>query len=327
MTAKRSDAAGVRHPTDPRPAPQGAAGGHRAARVVIAAMLGNLVIAAAKFTAAVFTGSSAMLSEGIHSVVDTGNQGLLLVGDRRSRKPPDELHPFGYGRELYFWSLVVAIVLFGLGGGLSLYEGITHLRHPVEQRDPLWNYVVLVVAFAAEGASLSVALREFRRRWAATPLWRGFRASKDPRIFVPLAEDVAALLGLTVALLGVFLTRRLAMPVCDALSSILIGLILGAVALILAGETRGLLVGEPADPRIVRRIHAAAAEDPVVRGVRQVLTIHASPDQIFLNLAVYFRRDQSVDQVAAAVERLKRRVKDIDPRIMRIFVEVESQPG
>jgi len=317
----------VRHRSAAQPHLQEPESSHRATRAVFAAMLGNLCIAAAKFIAAAFTGSSAMLSEGIHSVVDTGNQALLLVGDRRSRRPPDELHPFGHGRELYFWSLVVAIVLFGFGGGLSLYEGILHLRRAPEPGDPVWNYVVLAVAFAAEGASLSVALRELRRRWGTTPLWRSFRASKDPRIFVPLAEDVAALLGLTVALIGVLLSQLLAMPVFDALSSMLIGVILGAVALILATETRGLLVGERADARIMRRIHAAAAHDPAVKEVRQALTIHTSPDQIYLNLAVYFRRNVSIEEMAAAVERLKRRVKAADPRIARIFVEVEWRPN
>lgn len=301
-------------------------GSRRAIRAVVAAMLGNLFIAAAKFTAALFTGSSAMLSEGIHSLVDTGNQALLLVGDRRSRKPPDEHHPFGYGRELYFWSLVVAIVLFGVGGGLSLYEGVTHLGRAVEQRNPLWNYAVLAVAFVAEGASLRVALHEFRRRWKDTPLWKAFRASKDPRIFVPMAEDVAALLGLTVALIGVVLARALSMPVLDAVSSIVIGMILGAVALILAAETRGLLVGEPADERILRCIDEAVRADPAIRGVRQALTIHTSPDHIFMNLEVSFRRDQSVDHIAAAVEGLKERIKAIDPRIAHVFVEIDWQP-
>jgi cation diffusion facilitator family transporter len=301
-------------------------GSRRAIRAVVAAMLGNLFIAAAKFTAALFTGSSAMLSEGIHSLVDTGNQALLLVGDRRSRKPPDEHHPFGYGRELYFWSLVVAIVLFGVGGGLSLYEGVMHLGRPVEQRDPLWNYAVLAFAFVAEGASLRVALHEFRRRWKGTPLWRAFRASKDPRIFVPLAEDVAALLGLTVVLIGLVLAHTLNMPVLDAVSSIVIGMILGAVALILAAETRGLLVGEPADQRILRCIEDAARADPAIRGVRQVLTIHTSPDYIFLNLEVSLRRDLSVEQIAAAVQRLKESIRAIDPRIAHVFVEIDWHP-
>jgi len=310
-----------------KPHLQGTEGNRRATRAVIAAMLGNLCIAAAKFLAAGFSGSSAMLSEGIHSVLDTGNQALLLVGDRRSRKPPDDLHPFGHGRELYFWSLVVAIVLFGVGGGLSIYQGIIHLRHAPEPGNPVWNYVVLAVAFAAESASLSVALRELRRRWGKTSLWRSFRASKDPRVFVPLAEDIAALLGLTVALIGVLLSQLLEMPVFDAVSSMLIGLILAAVALVLATETRGLLVGERADARILRRIHSAAARDPAVKEIRQALTIHTSPDQIYLNLAVDFRRNVSIAEMSAAVERLKRRVEAADPRIARIFVEVEWHRG
>ena len=298
-----------------------------AIRAVIAAMLGNVLIAAAKFVAAAVTGSSAMLSEGIHSVVDTGNQALLLVGDRRSRKAPDERHPFGYGRELYFWSLVVAIVLFGVGGGLSMYEGFAAVRRGGEARDPLWSYVVLGVAFVSESASLSVAWREFRRLQGTRTIWQAFTDSKDPRIFVPLAEDCAALLGIAVAFAGIWLSRRLAVPALDGVSSMVIGLILGAVALLLAGETRGLLVGERADQRILRRVRDAAGDDPDVLEISHALTVHMGPDEIVLNLGVYFRPDQSIQQVAAAAERLKARIRAVDGRISRVFVEIAPWPA
>lgn len=294
-------------------------------RTVVAAMLANLVIALAKFVTAGITGSSAMLSEGIHSLLDTGNQGLLLLGDRRSRKPPDERHPFGYGRELYFWSLIVAIVLFGMGGGLSLYEGIAHLAPATAPSDPSWNYVVLVVAFAAEGMSLRIAMREFLRRKEDVSLWRAFRASKDPRIFVPLAEDVAALAGIVVAFFGVFLSQRLGSSVFDAISSLVIGLILGAVALLLAAETRGLLVGEAADERVLRRIRHVACQDPAVLEIRHAVTLQLGPEEVLLNLGVHFRPGQSVRQVATAIRRLEQHIRAAERRITCIFVEVEPR--
>ncbi len=291
-------------------------------RIIFTAILANLLIAAAKFTAAAFTGSSAMLSEGIHSVADAGNEALLLIGDRFSRRPADDAHPFGHGRELYFWSLIVAIVLFGLGCGLSIYEGIAHLQHPAEHGRHLWNYAVLAVSFVAEGVSWAVAFREFsHRRPAGRSLWQSFRDSKDPRVFVPLAEDTAALLGLTVALLGVALSQWLGRPEIDAAASIVIGLVLGVVALVLAGETRSLLVGEPAGEHIVQCIRQAAAADAAVAGVERVMTIHSSPDEIFLALTVHFRDGQSLAGLAHAVDALKRRITAADPRITRIFVE------
>jgi len=295
-------------------------------RVIFTAIVANLSIAAAKFVAAAFTGSAAMLSEGIHSVADTGNQALLLVGDRLSRRPADEAHPFGYGRELYFWSLVVAMVLFGVGGGLSVYEGIAHLKHPAERGRDIWNYAVLAISFAAEGMSFTVAFREFnRRRRGDRSLWRSFLDSKDPRVFVPLAEDTAALLGLTIAFLGVSLSHWLGRPEIDAASSIVIGLLLGVVAVVLAGETRSLLVGEPASEHIVGCIRDAAAADPAVVQVERILTIHSSPDEIFLALIVRFRDGQTVAELARAVDELKRRISAADPRITRMFVE--PRPG
>ena len=288
-------------------------------------MLANLVIAVAKFSAAAVTGSSAMLSEGIHSVVDTGNQGLLLIGEWRARKPADEQHPFGYGRELYFWSLVVALVLFGVGGGVSVYEGVRHAGGQ-PHKNPFWNYVVLAVAFAAEGTSFVIALRALRRRKGAMPLWRAFRASKDPRVFVPLAEDTAALVGIAVAATGIFLSHRLGVRALDAASSVVIGLTLGAVAVLLASETRGLLVGERANEQVVRRIRDAALQDPAVIEIHQVVTLHVGPDAIILNLGARFRPGQPVEDVAAAIERLEQRVRQADWRVTHVFVELKTGP-
>ena len=292
-------------------------------RVVLAAMFANLAIAIAKFVAAAFTGSSAMLAEGIHSVADTGNQSLLLIGERLSRKPPDAEHPFGHGRELYFWSLVVAIVLFGLGGGLSFYQGYAHLGQSEAIGNAAWSYAVLGVSFAAEGASWIVAMREFERRRGNRAAWRAFRESKDPRVFIPLAEDTAALLGLTAAFAGVFLSRHFSMPALDAVASMVIGVILAVVALVLARETRSLIVGEPASENTVRAIRDAVAADPAVAGVDEVVTMHSSPDSIFLNVEVRFRADARVSELAKAIERVRHRIRAVDRRISRVFVEVK----
>lgn len=290
--------------------------------VVWAAMGANFVIMVAKFTAAAVTGSSAMVSEGIHSLADTGNQGLLLVGDHRSRRPPDETHPFGYGQEVYFWSLVVSIVLFGLGGGLSFYEGISHVRAAhAELADPTWNYVVLAVAFVVELAAFGYAAHEFRRRYRGRPVWEALRTSKDPLLFVPLAEDAAALAGIVVAFLGVFLSHRLGMPVLDGVASMVIGGILAAVALFLAWETRGLLVGERMDERLVGELREIVEADPAVAEVVRVLTMHLGPDEILLNLEVGFDGGGFSDGLPGVLARLERRVREKHPRITRIFVE------
>ena len=234
-----------------RAAPR-AAHAQRQPITVYGAIASNLLIAATKFVAAFFSGSSAMLSEGIHSMVDTGNQALLLLGIHRSAKPPDESHPFGYGQELYFWSLVVAIILFGLGGGMSLYEGIIHFLEPEPLQDPLWNYVTLGAAVVFEGSSFLIALRELSRAENGKPLWTAVRASKDPTIFVVLFEDAAALLGILIAFLGIFSAHYYHNPRFDGVASMLIGATLVAVSIVLASECKGLLLGESVDPSIAR---------------------------------------------------------------------------
>ncbi|MGD1994190.1 MAG: cation diffusion facilitator family transporter, partial [Anaerolineae bacterium] len=229
------------------------AGGSSAKPVTIyAAIAANFLIAVSKFIVAGITGSSAMLSEGIHSVADTGNQALLLLGIRLSKRPSDADHPFGHGKELYFWSLIVAIVLFGVGGGISLYEGIIHLQHPAELGDPTWNYVVLGMATVFESFAFVIAFRELVRAAGQKSMWQAVRESKDPTIFVVLFEDAAALAGLIVAFLGVFLGHQLDMPILDAISSLVIAVILMSVAAFLAYESRLLLLGEAADPEIVQ---------------------------------------------------------------------------
>ena len=241
---------------------------------IFAAIAGNVAIAITKLIAAYFTGSAAMLSEGIHSLVDTGNGGLLLLGIRMSRKPADANHPFGRGKELYFWSLVVAILIFALGGGMSVYEGVTHMLHHQPPSDPTWNYVVLGFAFVFEGGSSFFALRAFRKEMSGQGVFRTIRDSKDPTTFTVLFEDTAALLGLIVAFLGIFLGHWFHNPYLDGVASIIIGLILAVVAGFLAYESKGLLIGEGVDQKTLASIRELAGADESVAEVRKSLTMH-----------------------------------------------------
>ena len=292
-------------------------------RAVVAAMIANAVVAVAKFGASAITGSSAMLSEGIHSVADTGNQALLLLGNRRSRRPADHRHPFGYGPELYFWSLIVAMILFGLGGGFSMYEGISHLKHPKLPQNPGWNYGVLAVAFVVEALALRVALKQLGGKGSGKRLGQRIRESKDPRVFVPVAEDVSALVGVVVAFLGIYLARALNAPVLDAVASIIIGLLLAAVAVFLGSETRALLVGEAISDEFNRRVQRICVEDEAVDRVVRVLGVYLGPDEILLALGLKFRPGYEVEEAAVVVERIEATIRAEDPRVTRVFVEPE----
>ena len=292
--------------------------------VIYAAIGSNSIIAVAKFVVALLSGSAAMLAEGIHSVADTGNECLLLLGQKQSHRPADESHPFGYGKDLYFWSLIVAIVLFGIGGGMSVYEGITHLQHPEVIEDPIWNYVVLGIAFVAEGTSWTIALKKFLPTIEEESFWHALRTSKDPTVVTVLCEDTAALLGLTVAFLGVFLGHQFNSPYPDGIASIVIGLILAIIAGFLAYESRGLLVGETADPGVVNHIHALVGADKAVIQVARPLTMHLGPDQILLNLDVRFHRELSAGELAEAVGRLENKIRQAHPHIKHIFIEANA---
>jgi cation diffusion facilitator family transporter len=298
-----------------------AAGGSKA--VIYAAIGGNLAIAATKFAAAAATGSSAMLSEGVHSLVDTGNGLLLLWGLRRSSRPPDEGHPFGHGKELYFWTLVVAVLIFAVGGGVSLYEGIEHLRHPRPVVNPVVNYVVLGLAAVFEGFAWAVAFREFRRTKGERGYLAAVRASKDPTTFTVLFEDTAALLGLAVAFLGVSLGHALGLPVLDGAASVVIGLILGAVAVFLARESKGLLIGEGLDPRTRAEIEKFAADDPDIDRLVRALSMHLGPDEVLLTLEVEFRPGLSAAGVAAAIDRLDRAIRGRHSEVRHLFIEAQ----
>jgi cation diffusion facilitator family transporter len=290
---------------------------------IFAAIAGNLAIAATKLVAAFFTGSSAMLSEGIHSLVDTGNGGLLLFGMRRSQKPPDANHPFGHGKELYFWSLVVAILIFALGGGMSVYEGVTHLAH-AELHDPTWNYVVLGFAIVFEGISFYFAFKAFRKEMTGDGVLKTIRASKDPTTFTVLFEDVAAMLGLIVAFFGIFLGHQLNNPYLDGVASIVIGAILAVVAGFLAYESKGLLIGEGVDPNVLDSIRSLVGADPAVAGIKKSLTMHFGPSEVLLTLDVRFKKHLRAEEIAEAVNRLERSIRAQHPEIKHIFIEAKS---
>ncbi|MEL6580162.1 MAG: cation diffusion facilitator family transporter [Cyanobacteria bacterium J06621_12] len=295
-----------------------------AKKTIYAAMAANFAIAIIKFIAASVTGSSAMLSEGIHSVVDTGNELLLLWGLRLSKKPADDSHPFGYGQELYFWTLIVALFIFAIGGGMSIYEGIEHVNHPEPLTDPRWNYGVLGLAVIFEGYSWNVALQEFLRSKGEESFWQGIRASKDPTIFTILFEDTAALIGLFVAFIGVLGGHLLNNVYLDGAASIVIGVILCGVALLLASESKGLLIGEGAKPEVVTNIRKITNNDPAVEKVIKVLTLHFGPQEILLNLEIKFVDELETEKLAIAVERLESSIRSQHSEIQNIFIEAKS---
>ncbi len=294
---------------------------------IYGAIVANFAIAVTKFVAAFFTGSSAMISEGIHSLVDTGNQFLLLLGLKRSQQPADANHPFGYGKELYFWGLIVAVALFSLGGGLSFYEGISHLRHPAPLTDPTWNYVVLALAFVFEGISWRVAMREFRKGIGEGSVWSSLRTSKDPAIYTVVVEDTAALAGLIVAALGIWLGHTFENPALDGIASMVIGVILAGVAAFLVYESRGLIIGESAAPEVVAGVQRLAGADRAVQHARPPLTMHLGPAQILANLELEFLPDLETDEVAAAVERIEQAILHEYPEVQQIYIETKAFRG
>ncbi|MDR6849861.1 MAG: cation diffusion facilitator family transporter [Sphingomonas sp.] len=293
--------------------------------VVIAALFANLGIALAKFVAAAITGSSAMLTEGFHSVVDSFNQLLLLYGQHRGRRPPDEAHPFGYGRELYFWSFVVAILIFGVGAGVSIYEGWVHILEPEPLHDPLVNYIVLGVSFALEGGSWFVAVREFAAANRGKGWWAAVRKSKDPAGFIVLFEDSAAIAGLIVAGVGVWASQAWGDPRIDGAASIVIGVILGIVAALLAREAKGLLIGEGADPAVVAKVRAIVAARPEITAVNHVRTIHTAPDSIFVAISADFRDQITMGDAETLIETIETELKAAEPMLSSIYIRPEKR--
>ncbi|MGI6853986.1 cation diffusion facilitator family transporter [Mesorhizobium sp. 1B3] len=293
-------------------------------KVIYAALAGNLLIALTKFAAAFLTGSSAMLSEGVHSLVDTGNGLLLLHGLRRSARPPDLLHPFGYGRELYFWSFIVALLVFALGAGVAFYEGIMHMLDPVAVENPMVNYVVLGLCFLFEGASWWVARKEFARGKGRLGYLEAVRRSKDPSVYTVLFEDSAALLGLAFAFAGILAAELTGIHELDGAASIGISLILGLTAIFLARESKGLLMGEPALPDVQEAILAAARADPAVEAVNGLLTTHIGPEQIVANLSIEFADHLTAPEIEACVERIEARLAREVPQVNALFVKPQT---
>lgn len=297
----------------------------RANIVLFGALAANLGIAIAKFIAAGATGSSSMLSEGFHSLVDSGNQVLLLYGTRKSRRPPDAKHPFGYGRELYFWSLIVAILIFAFGAGISTYEGWVHIREPEPLRDPTVNYIVLGIALLLEGASWAIAVKEFAKSEGAGGWWRKIRDSKDPASFIVLFEDSAALAGLGVAGLGIWASHHWQEPRIDGLASMVIGLILACVAILLLREAKGLLIGERAAPAITEQVRRTVAARPGVNAVNHVRTVHSAPRSVFVALSVDFDDDMTMREGMALIEDLESELKSALPELSSIYIRPERQ--
>lgn len=299
-----------------------ASGGSK--RAIYAALVGNSLIAITKFAASAHTGSSAMLSEAVHSLVDTGNQWLLLYGLKRSKRPADREHPFGYGMEEYFWAFVVAILIFGLGAGISFYEGLKRVMEPHELGDPFVNYIVLSMAILFEGGSWWIAFREFRKGKGKRGWMAEIRHSKDPTKFTVLFEDSAAMLGLVVAMIGIALAQYLHMPVLDGAASIAIGVILATTAALLAYECKGLLIGEAASPAVIVSIRKTASAQEGVDAVNEVLTMHLGPEDILANLSLDFADGLSSEQVEATITGLEQAIKAEHPQVKRIFIEAQS---
>ena len=289
-------------------------------RTLVVALLANLGIAISKFIAAAITGSSAMLTEGVHSVVDSVNQLLLMWGRRAAKRPPDRLHPFGYGRELYFWSFVVAVLVFSVGAGVSVYEGIIHILHPEPAVSPVIAYAVLLIAFGLEGWSTIEAYRDFKEAKGRLGWFEAVRRSKDPPGFIVLLENGAAMAGIIAAAIGLMLSQLTGDPFFDGAASVVIGVILGLTAMLLAYESKGLLIGEAADPVLVDNLHALACSQVGVVGVGDVLTVHSSPDQITVMMNVDFRNDLPAGEVERIVCWVEEEAQRRWPAVRRLFV-------
>lgn len=294
-------------------------------KVIYAALLGNALISVTKFAAAGMTGSSAMLSEGIHSLVDTGNQILLLYGIKRAAKPADDEFPFGHGKEIYFWSFVVAILIFALGGGISIYEGIKHLNDPKAISNPFINYTVLGLAMVFEGAAWMFAFKEFTRVKGKWGYIEAIKRAKDPSIFVVLFEDTAAMLGLMIAFAGVALSQYTGILIFDSIASILIGFILVGTAIWLAYETKSLLIGESANQATIKGVRAILQANDSIDHVNEVLTMHMGPDFILANISVDFDNVKTADDIEKVVAMIDKTIKHEFPQIKRIFIEAEKR--
>jgi cation diffusion facilitator family transporter len=298
-------------------------------QAVYAALIGNLLVAATKTVAALWTGSSAMTSEAIHSFVDSGNEILLLYGQHRASRPPDAEHPLGHGRELYFWSFIVALLIFAIGSGVSLYQGIAHIRQPEPIQDPWINYLVLAIALLFEGGSWVISVKQFRSTTARGRLglydfYEAFRKSKDPPSFMVLFEDTAALLGIVLAAAGTFAATHWGMPQLDGVASVLIGCVLGATAIVLARESKSLLVGESASGELTKSIMDIAARNPAVLRVNGMLTAQLAPDQILVALSLEFSDNLRVPELEERVIEIERSIRARHGEVIALFVKPQT---
>lgn len=296
----------------------------RANKSIYSALAANLLIAVTKFIAGAFTNSSSMIAEGIHSTVDTSNQLLLLYGLKRSTKPPDQYRPFGYGKELYFWSFIVSIMIFGLGGVVSISQGITHIRHPEVLVNPGWNYAVLALSFAFEGASLIIAIKEFDKTRKGLPWWKAIVKSKDPSGFLVLFEDGAAVLGLLIVFVLMVFSHNLNMPVLDGLASVLVGALLIFVSLILARESRSLLMGEGLSPETQKKIKDLTESDEDVIEVKSILSTYQSPKEVLLVLILTFQPNLDTEDLTNAIDRLREKIKNEYDVIKFVIIQPQS---
>jgi cation diffusion facilitator family transporter len=305
--------------------PDSVAAHFKANIVLYGALAANLGITVAKFAAAAISGSSSMLTEGVHSLVDSGNQVLLLYGQKRASRKPDPTHPFGYGRELYFWAFVVAILIFAVGAGVSIYEGIVHIAAPHPIENPTLNYVVLGIAALMEGASWSLAVREFNRGRGKQTWWQAVHRSKDPPGFIVLFEDSAALIGLVIAAVGIWASIHYADPRIDGVASVLIGCVLAGVAVLLARESKELLIGEAADPVLIAQIREVLDGHPRIDAVNHIRTIHTSPQAIFVAISADFADDLMMGDAETLIEDLECRMKTLSPWITSIYIRPEKR--
>jgi cation diffusion facilitator family transporter len=315
----------------PRPTahnvPKNAITGQNSKKVIFAALGGNAAIAVTKFAAAAYTGSAAMLSEAVHSLVDTGNQMLLLLGIKRASRPPSVDHPFGQGLELYFWAFVVAVLIFGFGAGVSIFHGVEKIRHPHPIENAWVNYLILLLAILFEGAVWAVALDAFRAEKEKKGWLEAVRFSKDPTIFTVLFEDTAALLGLLTALLGVFLAQTLDMPVLDGVASLVIGLILAVTAAFLGYECQSLLTGEGVDKATRSSLKRLIIDQPGVERINELLTMYFGPNNVLLAISCDFENTLSAESVEQTVSELERRLKEAHAEVQRVFIEAQSFEG
>jgi len=290
---------------------------------IYSALAANLLIAITKFIAGAFTNSSSMISEGIHSTVDTTNQLLLLYGLKRSKKAADQFHPFGYGKELYFWSFVVSILIFGLGGALSIYQGIAHIREPELIKDPVWNYVVLVLSLIFEGTSLIIALKAFNKTRNGMGWWDAIIKSKDPSSFLVVFEDGAAVAGLIIVMILMGLSHWLQIPELDGLASVIVGLILVFVSFILARESRSLLMGEGLAPETRQKITLLAEKDTAVLKVKNILSTYQSPEEVVLMLIIDFEDHLDTEEITGAIERIRQNIKNEFQLVRFVLIQPE----